>query len=1614
TTGSAFSYQWKRGNTNITGATFNTYTLIQDDVGSTIKVTISYTDDLATFESVTSPATAIVTNVNDAPIIGGVSSNQLVNDNSTIAPFSSVILSDADDDNVSITITFDDAAKGLFTNASLTSSGFVGFGANAQGKGGTSPYSLTSTTLTNAQAAINQLVFVPSENRVNAGSTETTVFTIGVNDSSVTTNDATTTVVSTSINDIGVASIAGGSTQGGMLTANNSDADGTASSTFSYQWKRSGVDIAGASANTYALVQADVGSAITFTVNYTDDLNTFESVTSPATAVVSNINDVGTASISGIATQGAILTAAVSDVDGTSGSVFSYQWKRDAIAIAGATSSTYTLAQADVGSVITVTVSYSDDFNAAEIVTSPVSAIVSNTNDVGAVSISGTAIQGNLLTTSVTDADGTSTSVLSYQWKRGGADIAGAIESTYVLVQADVNATVTVTVSYIDDLLTAETVASAATGIVSNINDLGVAAIAGLTAQGNMLTAGIADLDGTSTSTLSYQWKRGGVNIDGATASTYTLKQIDVGNSVSVTISYIDDFSTSESVTSDATAVIINVNDVGVASIFGTVSQGNVLTAGVTDADGTISSVFSYQWKRGGVNIAGATANSYALIQADVGNIISVLISYTDDLLTAENVLSPDTGLVTNINDTGIAFVTGSAVQGGSLSAGITDADGTTGSIFTYQWARNGVAIVDATARVYILVQADVSSTITATISYTDDQGTAENVTSTPTDAISNINDIGLATITGTVGQGNVLTAVVTDIDGTTASVFAYQWKRDGVNIVDAVSGTYALVQADVDNTITVAISYIDDFSNAENILSIATAAVTNANDIGVASILGVKAQGQILTAAISDVDGTVGSSFAYQWKRDSIDIPGETNSMYELLQADVGSVVSVTISYIDDFGTSESVTSLDVTVIANINDTGVASISGTAGEGQILTAVVTDPDGIDNSVFNYQWKRSGSNIAGATANAYTVVQTDIDNVITVSVRYTDDLGFIENVTSDATLPVFADLDVDGIPDDVDSDIDGDGIDNSYEESVAGLDPRDPADATGDIDGDGLTNLEEFLSGSDPLLDDNPPLVIAPADITIDATGWFTFVDKGTAVAIDALDGQLAVVTDIEDQFRPGVTTVIWTAADAVGNVGFAIQVVNVIPLAETGKLQMGAEGSSADFVITLNGDAVQYPVTVPYVVSGTAANDGSYHNLISANALITEPAPGDLPEVVIPFDIVGDGFDGIVKTIIITLGTPDNAVLGENTKQIVSVFEGNVAPTVSLEVFQGGLGDTLQVDSLRGLAIVTAVVDDPNDTDAHSYNWSGTDNSVIKLNSEDGSFVFDPAALTPGVYTFRVSVSDAFETVENEVMLHVLSEPIVLDASLDSDNDGIDDMTEGFGDMDGDGVADYLDAITAEHIIQILPGISDEFVMQTESGLKLILGDIAFAANLGGSLVEEDDITNYSFDGAGAPVDTIGNAGGYFDFTVSGLAVEGQSVQIVIPQIAAMPRVPVYRKLTSSGWQDFVNNSKNSVASAAGEKGYCPPPGDAAYQSGLSQGHWCLQLTIEDGGPNDSDEMANSRVTDPGGVGRILSGVSVSSSGGGGGAWHPIVLVLSMFAIVTLRNRKHLEKKAA
>jgi hypothetical protein len=120
------------------------------------------------------------------------------------------------------------------------------------------------------------------------------------------------------------------------------------------------------------------------------------------------------------------------------------------------------------------------------------------------------------------------------------------------------------------------------------------------------------------------------------------------------------------------------------------------------------------------------------------------------------------------------------------------------------------------------------------------------------------------------------------------------------------------------------------------------------------------------------------------------------------LTQSEVGKTISVKASYTDLLGTAESKISTNTSSVANVNDlpTGNVTISGTATQGQVLTAsnTLTDLDGL--GTISYQWLSDGSAISGATGSTYTLTQAEVGKTVSVKANYTDLLGTAESVVS--------------------------------------------------------------------------------------------------------------------------------------------------------------------------------------------------------------------------------------------------------------------------------------------------------------------------------------------------------------------------------------------------------------------------------------------------------------------------------------------------------------------------------------------------------------------------------------------------------------------------------------
>jgi uncharacterized repeat protein (TIGR02543 family) len=328
-----------------------------------------------------------------------------------------------------------------------------------------------------------------------------------------------------------------------VLTANIDSLEG--SGTIRYQWQRGNstngpfADISAAGDASYTLTAEDLHKYIRVTVSRADNNGTIRSA-SVGPVVLPLL--AGEINVTGIVQTGQALTANTGSLEGNG--TISYRWQRANAAVGGfadipgATTASYTLATADQGTYIRVTVRRAG--NNGTLSSNVVGPVVFPPLT-GTVSITGTPRTGLDLTANTGSLGGSGE--ISYRWERADSavgifvTIPNATGLTYRLVTADQDKYIRVTVRRTGN---SETKSSVAIGRVVLPSLTGTVAISGSAQVGLPLTADTSALGGSGE--LIYRWQRGDsadgpfVPIPDAFGQTYTLTAKDLGKHIRVTV----------------------------------------------------------------------------------------------------------------------------------------------------------------------------------------------------------------------------------------------------------------------------------------------------------------------------------------------------------------------------------------------------------------------------------------------------------------------------------------------------------------------------------------------------------------------------------------------------------------------------------------------------------------------------------------------------------------------------------------------------------------------------------------------------------------------------------------------------------------------------------------------------------------------------------------------------------------------------------------------------------------------------------------------------------------------------------------------------------------------
>jgi hypothetical protein len=819
--------------------------------------------------------------------------------------------------------------------------------------------------------------------------------------------------------------ISGTPQQGQVLTATPGDWTGNPTA-YTYQWRRCGsngsgcANIAGAASQTYQLVAADVGSTVQVAVTATDGTSTSTAYSPPSPVVQTG----GPANTFGKTTIGA------SSDNATAG------WKRVTNFTIGqsvsVTKLTIYLARVAAGQQVLRGVIYADQ----------------NGAPAALVAVSSEVSLGSSATTGWFDLPFAFPVTLPAGAYWLGV-IVGPTTNTFALRYDSVtNSSAVAPDTYGDgpsdpfgppSRYDAEQMSVYATysppGPTPPENTL-PPAVSGSAVQGQTLSASQGSWSNNPTG-YAYQWRRCDTNgancvdIGGATTQTYVLAAGDVGSTVRVAVTASNAGGSATAVSAPTGVVqaapVAPVNT-ALPTISGTAQQGQTLTASQGSWSGTAPISYAYQWRdcdgSGGncVDIAGATSSTYLLAAGDVGSTVRVAVTASNAGGSATAV-SAQTDVVQAAPvapvNTSLPTISGTAQQGQTLTASQGSwSNNPTG--YAYQWrdcdgsGGNCVDIAGATSSTYLLAAGDVGSTVRVAVTASNAGGSATAVSDgtgvvQPPPPVAPVNT-SAPTVSGTAQEGQTLTASPGSWSGSAPISYAYQWRDcDGsggncVDIAGATSSSYVLAAGDVGSTVRVAVT-ASNAGGSATAVSDATGVVQSAPvapvNTSLPTVSGTAQQGQTLTASPGSWSGTAPISFAYQWRRcdtsggNCVDIVPFTSQTYTLVSADVGSTVRVAVTASNAGGSSTAVSDATGVVqaapAAPVN-TSLPAISGTAQQGQTLTASPGSWSGTAPIAYAYQWRDcdgSGGNcvdIAGATSQTYVLAAGDVGSTVRVAV----------------------------------------------------------------------------------------------------------------------------------------------------------------------------------------------------------------------------------------------------------------------------------------------------------------------------------------------------------------------------------------------------------------------------------------------------------------------------------------------------------------------------------------------------------------------------------------------------------------------------------------------------
>ena len=271
------------------------------------------------------------------------------------------------------------------------------------------------------------------------------------------------------------------------------------------------------------------------------------------------------------------------------------------------------------------------------------------------------------------------------------------------------------------------------------------------------------------------------------------------------------------------------------------------------------------------------------------------------------------------------------------------------------------------------------------------------------------------------------------------------------------------------------------------------------------------------------------------------------------------------------------------------------------------------------------------------------------------------------------------------------------------------------------------SNEEETVTDEPLVRDLTNPILAPPRDITIEATGSYTAVDIGEAMAMDE-SGIQFIINNAPERFGLGTAIIIWTAIDNSGNSTIATQEVNVVDTTSP------TISPVSDMIVEA---AVPYENIVNFETPDT-------YDILGVMS-ITSDAPEFFPlgETIVTWtatDIVGNTSTMEQKVIVVDTTTPD-----------LTIPEDQIVEATSIEETLVEIGEAEAYD-ITGISSISNNAPEMFSLGSTVVTWVSIDSNGNTTTSEQTITIVD--TIPPSIFVPVDIVAEAVDPVLNFIEL--------------------------------------------------------------------------------------------------------------------------------------------------------------------------------------------------------------------------------------------------------------------